>query len=891
MSAPVKPPRACGRVRATRWATVIVGAFAALAALTAQATADPPSPAELWARAAGCDPKDTKCDPAAIIQNRVAEQMRSAAHDLPAAMVARYPQFQAVDMIPRGETVQSGHEVDEMYREAACLEGVGHIDEARALEERAVARIAQTEPPDSGTLLNARMGLAEWINRQGQHAEAAERLRKAIAACESTHPHATGALAQTLEGAYQSLARIAALAGETAEAQRANAAATRYAGSHPDMDAFLRQSPGYAAVAQAMAMGNAQNRFDHGDHDALRRDLERAPTIDWMTLMLLERLELEAGNTAAAFSALEDSAEWTQGKLAMMIRIGLAARTGGAMVASFVDNLFLAEAEASTFARTPAAPPEAQLLWFWLAEQRKGRLFDALAVPSRDDGARASALEELRRSRTALATQFLRRFRPTGPQARCVDGLPDPALVEHIGQVEQSLMASTPTPAEQRDIIGSPMGGGTPRSAYPKGSAAAFVRDVAAHVPAGTRFVGYVRSALSDHITRGTEPPPTHPTPLRYAAFVVEPGAIHVVDLGEAAAIDSLVVPAVELPATTPAPGQPPDPRQLVALRALYDRIWRPLEPFLGDATHVFVAPDGALAQLPFAALNDGSRWLYETRGVSELRSARELLAPQAPFAARAPAVILANPAMPPAPIAGASFLPLKAAGVEGRTVQERLAGSVLRTGADADEGTLFATHGPALLHIATHAFFLSNGISGEEGGRGLSLVAQGAAPPEPPRSLWDTNEAWMRTAIVLAQTPATSSAPGLSGLATAYEIMATDLRGTELVTLSACETGRGELAAHHGIMSLQQAFLTAGAQSVLASLWQVDDLSTSLWMKEFYRDLAGGSSRVEAMTKAMDLVRARYPHPYHWAAFSLTGAIGPLRSARPAVAAGVGRP
>jgi CHAT domain-containing protein len=260
------------------------------------------------------------------------------------------------------------------------------------------------------------------------------------------------------------------------------------------------------------------------------------------------------------------------------------------------------------------------------------------------------------------------------------------------------------------------------------------------------------------------------------------------------------------------------------------------------------------------------------------MRSARDLVANAPAYPPRNPAIVLANPVMPPAPIPGASFPPLNAAAAEGRAVQALLPGSAFLTGAAADERTLLGAPAPRILHVATHAFFLSAGLARPEGGsgeRGLALQTSGPSTPRAGMGAWDTKEAWMRTAVVLAQPQ--GAGPSDDGLATAYEIMASDLRGTELVTLSACETGRGELAVFHGVTSLQQAFLTAGARSVLASLWEVDDLSTSLWMKEFYRALAAGSSRVEAVGHAMDVVRSQYPHPFHWAPFSLFGAIGPL--------------
>ena len=94
---------------------------------------------------------------------------------------------------------------------------------------------------------------------------------------------------------------------------------------------------------------------------------------------------------------------------------------------------------------------------------------------------------------------------------------------------------------------------------------------------------------------------------------------------------------------------------------------------------------------------------------------------------------------------------------------------------------------------------------------------------------------------------------------------------GATLVTLSACETGLSKVANGDDLVGLTRGFLYAGASSIVASLWKVDDLATAYLMIRFYRGMQQ-TDKLSALRKAQLETRKKYPHPYYWASFQLTG-------------------
>jgi CHAT domain-containing protein len=362
----------------------------------------------------------------------------------------------------------------------------------------------------------------------------------------------------------------------------------------------------------------------------------------------------------------------------------------------------------------------------------------------------------------------------------------------------------------------------------------------------------------------------------------------------------------------------PDAPPRANAGKKFYAAFWQPLEAELAGATRVYLSPDGALNQvaLGVAPRPDG-KLVMDVDDLRTVNSTKDLLRQAAKPGANA-AVLVGNPkfdateaeqraaldsasaqngqsaaaAGKSAPgaggaqpaeggrrsrdLRGGALIPLPGTQREVDTVAALLRQQHWQvqtyTQVQALEERVTSVRGPRLLHLATHGFFESD--------QKRKLSENAASGESKPPGLEDP---MLRSGVYLAGANRilTGGAPAADmddGILTAFEATQMNLEGTELVVLSACQSGLGHSEAGEGVFGLRRGLQEAGAEAVLLSMWSVPDKETQELMTKFYAKWAGGMDKHQALRAAQEEVRAEVrardgmDEPFFWGAFVLVG-------------------
>jgi CHAT domain-containing protein len=316
----------------------------------------------------------------------------------------------------------------------------------------------------------------------------------------------------------------------------------------------------------------------------------------------------------------------------------------------------------------------------------------------------------------------------------------------------------------------------------------------------------------------------------------------------------------------------------------LYDLIWKPIEQYLNGVKNVFISPSGLLYKISFPAISDGRDVYLCDKYQIQVKGSTGNISPQNLFSGgNKPSALVFGGIQYGTHKDSDVWTYLKGTKDEGDAVNSILEKAQMNvrylTGTDATE-TFFKQNAGNfnILHIATHGFFFGdpNVVRYEEKKQEVEygeVTFRGAARGYGVNSFVNNENPLMRSGLVLAGANdvwvKTEKGESDDGVLTAQEVTQIDLRKNDLVVLSACETGLGDIKGNEGVYGLQRALKMAGVKYIIMSLWQIPDKETVEFMERFYYYLLAFRDIKEAFYTTQKEMRAKYD-PYYWGAFVL---------------------
>lgn len=317
----------------------------------------------------------------------------------------------------------------------------------------------------------------------------------------------------------------------------------------------------------------------------------------------------------------------------------------------------------------------------------------------------------------------------------------------------------------------------------------------------------------------------------------------------------------------------------------LYDLIWKPLEAYLAGVKIVYISPSGLLNKISFPAIGDGKGVYLCDRYQIQIKGSTGSIAVQNLFSTgnKPSALVLGGIQYSEASSGSDVWGYLKGTKDEGDVVNTILAEAEINvrylSGNNATESFIKENAGKYnILHLATHGFFFDdpNEVRFEDDKKEVEygeVAFRGVRGAYGVNSFVNNENPLMRSGLVLAGANdvwvKTEKNETDDGVLTAQEVTQIDMRKNDLVVLSACETGLGDIKGSEGVYGLQRSLKMAGVKFIIMSLWEIPDKETVEFMGTFYNNLLKVKEIKAAFYAAQKEMRAKYD-PYYWGAFVL---------------------
>jgi CHAT domain-containing protein len=306
--------------------------------------------------------------------------------------------------------------------------------------------------------------------------------------------------------------------------------------------------------------------------------------------------------------------------------------------------------------------------------------------------------------------------------------------------------------------------------------------------------------------------------------------------------------------------------------RFSYGVFWDPIQKEIGLSTTIYLSPDGVYNQLNLEAIpTPDGKYVIDNSNIVLVSNTKDLYLRKIKSKPGVPsktATMFGNPAFYASASNSKRVAPLPGTEKEVSQLQTLLKEKGWQTTeyveTFASEDKVKGMESPKIFHVATHGFTTPSSEQSES----EALTENEAKLNENP--LMKTGLLLKGAGDILDKTNYNYNIE--SGILTAYEAMSLNLDKTDLVVLSACETGLGEIANGEGVYGLQRAFLVAGAKVLIMSMFKVDDEATQKLILNFYKKWLTTNNMRQSFVEAKKELRVEYPNPIYWGAFMMIG-------------------